>query len=375
MKRRGYMALRIPNDTAIAAGLALFAAQTLAGKEDVPDWQMGPFVKCDQPVLSPTPESKFKCPILGTEVKFEEQNTYSPATVVREGKVYLFYRADTASWNWPPEKGRPWNAGPTCRLAMANSEDGRHFTRWPQPVLYPDDDFLKQYEWPAGLWDPRLIEDEQGTYYLYYNTWNGWNYYRLCVATSKDLIHWEKKGSVFGDASAISGCVVWRQMGHRKVAARIQGKYWMYYDHNLLVATSDDLIKWTPIHKSLRDKVDRAGHYDIGSAEPGTAMLTGERLLLMINGLNGDPPGDRAFPTNMWSIGQMLVNPMDPARGSKWAPKPFIFPEHKWEKEGFTQNCTVMHDGMVYFQNKWLLYYGGGDKHIGLAIYDPRARR
>jgi predicted GH43/DUF377 family glycosyl hydrolase len=35
----------------------------------------------------------------------------------------------------------------------------------------------------------------------------------------------------------------------------------------------------------------------------------------------------------------------------------------------------VMHDGMVYFQNKWLLYYGGGDKHIGLAIYDPRARR
>ena len=121
------------------------------------DWQMGPFVKMKKPVLSPTADSVFKCPILGREVKFEELNSYSPATAVKDGKVYLFYRGDTLGWKRPPVEGREWNSGPTCRLAMAYSADGMNFTRWHEPVLYPDKDFMEKYEWPAGLWDPMLI--------------------------------------------------------------------------------------------------------------------------------------------------------------------------------------------------------------------------
>jgi len=48
---------------------------------------------------APAPDSKFQCPVLGKEVRWEEQNVYNPATVVRDGKVYLLYRADDDAKN------------------------------------------------------------------------------------------------------------------------------------------------------------------------------------------------------------------------------------------------------------------------------------
>lgn len=366
---------------ALVVALALFTLP--ASAEDatsLPEWAMGPFVKMKEPVLSPTPESEFECPILGDVVKFEALNAYNPAAAVKDGKVYLFYRGDTQSWKWPPVEGRPWNEGPTCRIAMAYSEDGRNFTRHRDPVLYPDKDFMEEYEWPAGLWDPRLIEDEDGTYYMYYNTWNGATH-RLCVATSTDLIHWEKKGSIFQRAperyrgDCISGSVVWRPVAHRKVATRINGKYWMYYHHHNFIATSDNLIDWTPFEEDGHPKpvmtYPRPGHYDKSSGEPGTAMLTDRGILLIVNGLNGDPPGDPSLPANAWSIGQTLLDRNDPTKLLKRADKPTICAVEKWEREGFSSNCAVMHDGMVFFKGQWLLYYGGADKHIGLAVYTP----
>ena len=85
------------------------------------DWELGPFVKRTQPILSPTSESRFQCPIRGTEVCWEEQNVYNPAAVVCGGRVYLLYRADDRS----PDL--EW--GRTCRIGLAHSDDGIHFTR------------------------------------------------------------------------------------------------------------------------------------------------------------------------------------------------------------------------------------------------------
>jgi predicted GH43/DUF377 family glycosyl hydrolase len=113
----------------------------------------------------------------------------------------------------------------------------------------------------------------------------------------------------------------------------------------------------------------RPGHYDAGSGEPGTAMIRNDGILLMINGSNSGPgEGDPDLPAYAWSIGQTLIDKSDPTKLLKRADKPTIHAVEKWEREGFSNNCTVMHDGMVYFKGQWLLYYGGGDKHIGLAV-------
>jgi hypothetical protein len=187
----------------------------------VPEWGMGPFLKHAKPVLSPNPESKFTCPILGKEVRWESQNVYNPAAVVRDGKVYLFYRADD---NNPSLK---W--GRTCRIGMAWSQDGTNFTRHPTPVLYPDNDEWKKYESEGGCEDLHIVEGEDGTHYMNYTTWSG-SADTVSVASSRDLIHWTKHGPAFRKAGKIggrSGVAISKLAGDRLVAAKINGKYWM----------------------------------------------------------------------------------------------------------------------------------------------------
>lgn len=71
----------------LAALLSLFALVPCVSAADpkgvpVEAWEMGPFVKREEPILSPTADSTFTCPVLKKEVKWESQNVYNPAAVV-----------------------------------------------------------------------------------------------------------------------------------------------------------------------------------------------------------------------------------------------------------------------------------------------------
>jgi predicted GH43/DUF377 family glycosyl hydrolase len=295
-----------------------------------------------------------------------------------EIKVFILYRAD--------DTPRPEGWGRTCRIGLAYSNDGYNFTRLPEPVFYPDNDFMKEYEWEGGTEDLHIIEDENGTYYMNYTAWNGTSD-ALCIATSTDLIHWKKHGTAFKDAysgryvkGSRSGVVVSRLKDERLIATKIKGKYWMYYTHNCLVATSDDLIHWTPmlnddgrIISALND--DRTGHFDKGSAEAGAiALLTDRGILVMYNGFNLrlEGGGDPEFPYGWVGLGQALIDAKNPIKVLKRADKPFIYAEYDWELQGFTP-VTIVANGMVYFKGQWLLYYGATDRWIGLGIYDYSA--
>ena len=86
--------------------------------------------------------------------------------------------------------------GHTSRLGLAESEDGIHFTRRPEPVFFPPIDNEKAREWPGGVEDPRIVEAEDGTYVLTYTQWNR-KTYSVGIATSPDLLHWTKHGPAF----------------------------------------------------------------------------------------------------------------------------------------------------------------------------------
>ena len=309
-----------------------------------PEWAIGPFVKRDKPVLSPTPDSKFQCPILGKEVRWEEQNVYNPAAVVRAGKVYLLYRAD--------DKNPALKWGRTCRIGLASSEDGINFTRHPTPVLYPDNDPWKQYEWEGGCEDLHIVEGEDGTYYMNYTTWNGGSD-TMSVATSRDLVHWTKHGPAFRKATpenvgGRSGVVISRLVGDRLIAAKINGKYWMYYTHPSALAWSDNLIDWTRAGKSVW-----GGGHEAGAI----ALLHDKDILLMFNTQGWG---------NGWTLGQALVDGRDLTTILKCPDKPFLYPELEWEKRGFAEPAVVANT-LVPFKGQWLLYYGAADRHIGLA--------
>ena len=78
-------------------------------------WAMFRFVKADSinPILLPGANSFF-CPILKQEVMWEEKDVFNPAVVVREGKVYMLFRAEDKIGKY---------AG-TSRIGLAMSEDG-----------------------------------------------------------------------------------------------------------------------------------------------------------------------------------------------------------------------------------------------------------
>jgi predicted GH43/DUF377 family glycosyl hydrolase len=49
------------------------------------------------------------------------------------------------------------------------------------------------------------------------------------------------------------------------------------------------------------------------------------------------------------------------------AEKPIFVVEREWEKMGQVPNVVFV-AGMVRDGNRWLFYYGGADKYIGVAV-------
>ena len=110
-----------------------------------------------QPIISPLKDSTFQNPIDQKPAHWEALHTFNPGAVVRDGKIYVLYRAEDDS-------GQMKIGGHTSRVGLAVSEDGIHFQREAAPVLYPAADDQQAREWPGGVEDPRVIEAEDGTY-------------------------------------------------------------------------------------------------------------------------------------------------------------------------------------------------------------------
>lgn len=187
----------------------------------------GPFEKPKQvnPVIAPSRASTFLSPMNDSTVRWEEYATFNPAAVVKDGKVYLLYRAEDAT-------GEARIGHHTSRIGLAESTDGLRFTRRSAPVLYPDKDAQSKFEWTGGVEDPRIVETEDGTYVLTYTQWNR-DIPRLAVATSRDLIAWTKHGPAFAKADSgkylraesKSGAILSRVEGNRVIATKVNGKY------------------------------------------------------------------------------------------------------------------------------------------------------
>src|ERR1700733_13783991 len=144
----------------------LTASSLIAQSTQNPGWTLGPFVRpVDAPIIEPNPQAVFTDPITNKPVHWEALHTFNPAAIVRDGKVYVLYRAEDDS-------GAMVIGMHTSRVGLASSEDGVHFATEPAPVFYPDNDSQKDREWPGGVEDPRLVESEDGTYVLTYTQWN-----------------------------------------------------------------------------------------------------------------------------------------------------------------------------------------------------------
>jgi len=284
----------------------------------------------DDPIISPRGEG------------WESAGTFNPSVVIHEGKFVMLYRAQDRQG--------------TSRLGYGESADGIHFTRRPEPVLSPETD----YEKDGGVEDPRLVKFGE-TYYLTYTGYNKKDA-QLCLATSKDLIHWERRGVIL---PAYQGRwnVQWTKSG-AIVPEKIGGKYWMYYlgtgpdkTDQMGLASSPDLVHWTdatdtPVLPS------RPGQFDSRVVEPGPApIVTRDGIVLVYNA------ADDAL---VYRSAVAVFDRKDPRKVLSRSPSSLFAPEKEWEKVGQVPNVVFV-EGTVRKGNRYIFYYGGADKYVGVA--------
>jgi predicted GH43/DUF377 family glycosyl hydrolase len=291
-------------------------------------------------------------PILGPDLPWASGGLFNPAAIQAGSKTILLFRASDGKQ--------------TSRIGYAESTDGLHFTTRPQPVLEPE----TAYEAGGGVEDPRLIR----IHGLYYLTYTGYNKHdaQLCLATSHDLIHWERKGVIL---PAYQGTwnTGWTKSG-AILPEKIKGKWWMYYlgtrkdpdgeprDY-MGIAQSGDLIHWSDAtDKPVLER--RPAAFDSRVMEPGPPpILTKAGILLLYNGAD-----ERLVYGPAWA----LFDPKDPTHLLARAHEPFMLPKLEWELTGNVPNVIFL-EGAVPHQSRsrapapiqWTGYYGAADEYIG----------
>src|ERR1700741_3939632 len=284
----------------------------------------------DRPVLSPT----------GSD--WQSAGTFNPAVVPRSGKIVMLYRAQDTNG--------------TSRIGYAESGDGIDFARRARPVLTPETD----YEKDGGVEDPRLVEIN-GVYYLTYTGYNRRDA-QLCLAVSRDLLHWERKGILL-PAYKGNWNAGWTKAG-AILNEKIQQKYWMYWlgtlsDHTdqMGLSYSTDLLHWTEA-TATPVLPGRPGKFDSRVVEPGPPpILTADGIVLVYNG---------ADDKLVYRTGIAVFDRQDPRKVLYRSEEPVFAPELEWERVGQVPGVVFV-EGLLAAKSRYLLYYGGADKYVGVA--------
>src|SRR5436853_288857 len=120
---------------------------------------------------------------------------------------------------------------------------------------------------------------------------------------------------------------------------------------------STDFLHWseatgTPV------LAKRPGKFDSRVVEPGPPpILTNAGIVLIYNG---------ADDKLVYRTGVAIFDLHDPRRVIYRSDSPIFSPEKEWERVGQVPNVVFV-EGMVRQKDRWLFYYGGADKYVGVA--------
>ena len=354
--------------------ILIFLFYSAAYSQSTKPWQLGPFVKpATNPIMQADSTYIFNCPLQKKIVQWQKADVFNPAAIVRNNKVYILFRAEDV-----PGVGIGMR---TSRIGIAVSNDGLHFKKHPVPVLYPDSSEFIKYDYPGGCEDPRIIETGKGNYVLLYTSWNR-DVARLSVATSNNLYTWKKQGPAFLKAFkgkylntwSKSGSVVTKLTNGKFIAAKINGKYWMYWGEGpVYLASSTDLINWTPLTDKENNLIPiltkRKNMFDSHVVEPGPpAILTDKGIVLLYNGKNADnEDADPLLAKGIYCGGQALFDAKHPEKLLDRCTTYFIKPDLPHEINGQYTSGTTFIEGLIFFKNQFFLYYGTADSMVGVA--------
>ncbi len=279
------------------------------------------------PILEPKPHHNW-----------EKAAVFNTAAVADNGLIHLIYRATDITSNG--QQGKYINS-----LGYAVSSDGIHFNRLEKPVLV--NDVPQELRGPE---DPRIVKIG-ATYYMMYTGYGGRfeGDYRICLATSNNLISWERQGVMLDEPNKDASLL----------PEKVDGRYLMYHRRapDIWVAFSDNFKSWND-HQSILSPVPDSNWESDKIGLAGPPLKTDQGWVMIYHGVGGIP--------RRYSLGIALLDLKDPTRVIARQSEPILEPELDWEINGHVPN-VVFSCGQVLIGKDLYVYYGGADQVIGVA--------
>lgn len=301
----------------------------------LPSWAIGPFDRYPgNPLLTPPVD-----PTAATSWEWPE--AFNPGVVVVNGVFHMLYRG-AASGNY-------------SSIGAATSTDGHHFTPDAgNPVItrtLPSE--------THGVEDPRLYYLD-GKYYAFFTGYDGTST-DINEAVSPNATDWTQLGAVIDNTK--NAAVVTNPEGPPVL---IGGHYLMYYGQTggTYLAQSTDLVHWTTV----------------GPVNPGfPASYEPYEFCVAVADYRTTTDGPVQDGIDLFVAGELMgqgrwyyaISEIDFARGNLLTDAaqlntPVLYPQAPYELYGFTPH-TVFTNDIIFYGNKWWMYYGAGDSVVALA--------
>lgn len=226
---------------------------------------------------------------------------------------------------------------------IARSKDGVNFTISEQPDIFPDE--IESW----GIEDPRITLID-GVYYITYTSVASYGA-STSLITTKDFIHFERKGIIF--AAENKDVTIFPE--------KIDGCYWALNrpvpmsigNPDIWIAQSPDLLHWGQQKHLLG--VSKETTWINGRIGGGAVPVKTERGWLVVY--------HAADKDNRYCLGAMLLDKEDPSIILANTSEPILEPEEIYEKEGFFGN-VVFTCGVLLQDDNLIIYYGAADDKI-----------
>lgn len=268
---------------------------------------------------------------------WEAASVFNAAAIVDNGLVHMIYRATDISSGG--KEGPYVNS-----LGYAVSKDGIHFNRLEQPILGND-----VHQEARGPEDPRIVKINE-IFYMMYTGYGGHfdGDYRICLATSKNLIDWERHGVMLDEPNKDASLF----------PQKINGRYAMFHRRppNIWLAYSDDLKTWDD-HTLVMRALPYSDWENKKIGISGPPIKTPDGWFLIYHGVSKE---------GVYRQGAALLDLSDPAKVLARQSEPILEPVLDWEVIGHVNN-VVFSCGQVVLDDEIYVYYGGADNAIGLA--------
>ncbi|MCK9243785.1 MAG: glycosidase [Candidatus Marinimicrobia bacterium] len=278
-----------------------------------------------EPILKPVPEHSW-----------ERAAVFNAGAVYEKGLYHMIYRAT--------DIGGHKNYGDyISHFGYAVSKDLLNWHRLSEPIMKNN---VPQES--RGPEDPRIVKIGE-TYYMTYvgfaNRFPG--DYRICLATSTDLVHWQRHGVLLDEENKNSSLF----------PEKIKGEYLLLHRRrpDIWIASSSDLKNFTN-HICIMTTIDDDWQSTrIGIAGPPVRHPQG--WLLFYHAID---------KFNAYRLGVALLDYDNPRRVLARQSRPVIEPELDWEINGFVPN-VIFSCATVENDDKYVVIYAGADTVIGAA--------